>query len=231
MKKEDIHLWDFKRILFGEAPVEFLIEVFVRTLIIYLILLITIRLMGKRMSGQLTIAEMAVMVTLGAIVSPAMQAPNVGLLQGILILALALALHRGFNLLEFNKYPLEKINHGEVQMVVRDGEILMDQLAKAKLSHQQLYAVLRNEGIFNLGEIERVYVESFGSFSIFKFDEARPGLSLLPAQDEDAHKIEKHDSHALATCKSCGHLADPQVVGPVCHVCGSSMWLEATVDL
>ena len=91
MNKYDIHLSDIYRILFGEAPVEFLVEVFIRTWLIYLILLIIVRLMGKRMSGQLTIAEMAVMVTMGAIVAPAMQIPNLGILQGALILFLALA--------------------------------------------------------------------------------------------------------------------------------------------
>ena len=100
MKKEDIQPWDWQRILFGEAPPEFLVEVFVRTFIIYIALLIIVRLMGKRMGGQLTVSELAVMVTLGAIVSPAMQIPQLGVLMGILILICALIFQRGLNLTE-----------------------------------------------------------------------------------------------------------------------------------
>ena len=79
MKKEDIQPWDWQRILFGQAPPEFLIEVFLRTTLIYLALLVVTRALGKRMGGQLSISELAVMVTLGAIVSPAMQIPQLGL--------------------------------------------------------------------------------------------------------------------------------------------------------
>lgn len=56
---------DLKRILFGVAPPEFMLEVFIHTLIIYIALLFIVRALGKRMSGQLTIMEMAVMLTIG----------------------------------------------------------------------------------------------------------------------------------------------------------------------
>src|SRR5687768_10612354 len=112
MKKEDIQPWDWQRILFGEAPPEFLVEVFVRTFIIYIALLIIVRLMGKRMGGQLTVSELAVMVTLGAIVSPAMQIPQLGVLMGILILICALIFQRGLNLTETKSPAFEKISQG-----------------------------------------------------------------------------------------------------------------------
>ena len=51
MKKEEIEPWDWPRILFGQAPPEFLVEVLMRTLIVYLALQVVVRLMGKRMGG------------------------------------------------------------------------------------------------------------------------------------------------------------------------------------
>jgi hypothetical protein len=50
MKKEDIHLGDLARILFGEAPPLFLLEVFVRTLIVYVFLLYILRMGYARVS-------------------------------------------------------------------------------------------------------------------------------------------------------------------------------------
>ena len=55
MKKEDIIPGDFYRILFGETPAIFLFEVLLRTLLLYIALLVVVRVMGKRMGGQLTI--------------------------------------------------------------------------------------------------------------------------------------------------------------------------------
>ena len=51
MNKEEIKLSDWQRILIGDAPVEFLLEVFIRTALIYLALLIIMRFLGKRMNG------------------------------------------------------------------------------------------------------------------------------------------------------------------------------------
>jgi len=85
MRKEEINWDDWLRILIGTAPAEFLLEVLISTIIIYLFVLLTLRLMGKRMGGQLTISELVVMLRLGAIVSVPMQIPDKGLLQGIIV--------------------------------------------------------------------------------------------------------------------------------------------------
>jgi uncharacterized membrane protein YcaP (DUF421 family) len=57
-----------QRILIGENPWSFLLEVALRSGIIYVVLFITMRLMGKRMAAQLSVSELAVMITLGAAV-------------------------------------------------------------------------------------------------------------------------------------------------------------------
>ncbi|TLD40418.1 MAG: hypothetical protein JETT_3326 [Candidatus Jettenia ecosi] len=69
MDKEVIKFGDWERLFFGHAPVEFMLEVFLRTIFIYLMLLLILRLLGKRMTSQASILELAVMVTLGAIIA------------------------------------------------------------------------------------------------------------------------------------------------------------------
>jgi uncharacterized membrane protein YcaP (DUF421 family) len=69
MDPGSIRLTDWKRILFGTAPASFLLEVLARTAVMYVALLVVLRLLGKRMSGQITILEMAILISLGAIVS------------------------------------------------------------------------------------------------------------------------------------------------------------------
>ena len=57
MDKDEIFLGDWKRLLFGNTPVEFLQKVVIRTIFIYYLLLIVIRLPDKRLSVQLIITE------------------------------------------------------------------------------------------------------------------------------------------------------------------------------
>lgn len=228
MEKEDIKIGDIHRILFGEAPELFLVEVLGRSLFIYFLLLVAVRLMGKRMSGQLTISEMAVMVMLGAIVSPAMQLPDVGILQGALILLTSLLLYRGWNYLEFVSPSIEKMNHGKVILLVKDGILMLNQLNNAKLSRQQLFAELRKLNIYNLGQVERVYLEAFGLFSIYKFKTPRAGLPILPPDDKALRLQVGFVEKNCITCASCGKVTERHCSSQPCELCESNEWVEAT---
>jgi uncharacterized membrane protein YcaP (DUF421 family) len=66
MKPEEINLDDWSRILIGEVPAEFFIEVLIRMTFFYLFLLVSMRLIGKRMNSQLTRNELAALVSLAA---------------------------------------------------------------------------------------------------------------------------------------------------------------------
>src|SRR4051812_29897971 len=94
MESWEIKVGDWKRILFGDISAIFMLEVFLRTVIIYIILLVIVRWLGKRMGGQLTQTEMAIMLTLGAIVSAPMQMPDRGILEGVFVLFCTLAFQR-----------------------------------------------------------------------------------------------------------------------------------------
>lgn len=227
MDKEDIKLGDWHRILIGDAPGEFLLEVFIRTVIIYLALLVVLRLLGKRMNGQITNLELAVMLTMGAIVSPAMQLPDRGILSGMLALICALAFLRGTNLLGFKSNKAEQFIQGTETVLIKDGIIQLDEMAKNRLSHQQIYAALRSENVYNLGKVKRLYIEAYGMFSIYQDEKGKPGLSVLPPSDAEIQSIHKHPKEQLLACTNCGNTVPAQPKPDFCPICGANCWAEA----
>lgn len=230
MKKEDIHWDDWHRILIGSAPTSFLLEVLIRTVIMYLVLLVILRLMGKRMGGQLTIAELAVMVTLGAIICVPMQVPDKGIVQGIFVLLCAWAFQRGFTLLGIRSSKMENIIQGKEAVLLKDGVIEVKQLEAANISRQQLYGVLRAQNIFNLGAVERVYIEASGLFSVFRYDKPKPGLSIYPARDGDILDGQAKPDSECYVCRMCGRTAeDKGERNGTCHNCGCENWEEAII--
>lgn len=230
MKKEDIHWDDWHRILIGSAPTSFLLEVLIRTVIMYLVLLVTLRLMGKRMGGQLTISELAVMVTLGAIICVPMQVPDKGILQGIFVLLCAWAFQRGFNLLGVKSSKLENLIQGKEAVLLKDGVLEVEQLEETNISRQQLYAVLRARNIYNLGEVERVYIEGCGIFSVFKAEAPKPGLSIFPARDGDVLEVQKKPEQHFFVCRMCGRTAENEnEKNGLCSNCGCENWEEAII--
>jgi uncharacterized membrane protein YcaP (DUF421 family) len=235
MKKEEIHLEDIQRILFGQAPPIFMLEVFIRTIVIYIVMLVIVRWLGKRMSGQLTIMELAVMLTLGAIVAVPMQMPDRGLLQGILLLLIAVLFQRGLSLIGFLSGKVEDITQGKCSLLVKDGLLQIEQMKSDRIPRQQLFAQLRDNDVFNLGMVDRLYLEASGIFSIFKAPEPKPGLCILPPDDKDMLNFylqsTSNNTHNadLQACLNCGNVEQNHQQEQACKVCGDNEWVKAII--
>jgi uncharacterized membrane protein YcaP (DUF421 family) len=225
MKKFEIHLADWQRILFGQAPPIFLVEVFIRTLIIYIFLLFVLRWLGKRMSGQLTILEMVVMLTLGAIVSVGMQTPDRGITLSMFVLFCTLAFQRGLSRLGIKSARIEELSQGKISTLVKDGVLDLDEMRRCRISRQQVFAELRSSGVYSLGQARRVYLEACGLFSTVKMKNPVPGLPTLPPGD---HKVTLllHQTNGMACC-NCGNVSDQQSASKPCFRCGANSWTHA----
>ncbi|WP_247231900.1 DUF421 domain-containing protein [Telluribacter sp. SYSU D00476] len=224
MKKEEIHLGDINRWLIGQTTWEFMIEVVIRTVLIYIFLLLIVRLMGKRMSGQITLTEMAVMITLGAIVSPVMQLPDRGILFGVLALICALIFQRQFNLWTVKNHRAEEITQGKLSMLVKDGKIVVEELNKTYITHQQLYALLRQKNIYNLGKVKRAYLEGCGAFSVFVEEDDKPGLPIYPEFDQSIKQSQNKLDGSVKACCNCGHVQEGARENIQCTNCGATDW-------
>lgn len=222
MEREEIHLNDWKRIFIGNAPPEFLLEVLLRTVFIYLALVVIVRLLGKRLNAQATLTEMALTITLGAIVGSPMQIPERGLLIGIFILILALIFQSVMGYLSFRNIRLETLTQGQITLLVKDGILNLQQMRRDRISRRQLYASLRARKIHHLGQVKRVYLEATGQFSIIKDIVKHPGLSVFPTGDKsiDIDKIKE----GVFACAHCGNVSNGQ---DDCSNCHRREWVAA----
>jgi uncharacterized membrane protein YcaP (DUF421 family) len=229
MQTELYFIDEIKRWLWGDTSAVFLIEVFFRTVLIYLFLLLIARLLGNRMAGQSTITEMAVMITLGAIVSPAMQLPDRGLLFGVAGLICILSLQRGINLWAFKRGKIETLTQGKTHLLVKDGRLNIGELKHTRMTRQQLYSMLRGEQVYQLGEVERAYLEACGNISIYKMKESQPGLPIFPADDREILRLLKR-APGLQACKYCGNVQQGDHHHTHCEVCHSNDWTAARIS-
>jgi len=227
MDKYHMKLTDLQRIFIGDAPLAFMLEVLGRTIIIYIFLLFVMRLLGKRMSGQLTISDLAITIMLGAIVAPPMEMPDRGILLGIFILFLVLLYQRSLSWWGVKNNKVEKVLYGSLSMLVKDGLIQTDELEKTRISRAQLYSVLRQKKVFNLGEIERVYLEACGIFTVYKTKASKAGLSLYPVRDKHVQRNTQKDLYACQHCGATQEFSDKQ--HQICNNCGASKWDSAVI--
>ena len=228
MKKEEISIGDWQRWLFGTAPPSFSLEVVLRAVLIFACMLLVMRLLGRRMKGQLSIGELAVVLTLGGIIGGAFQNPEMGLLPSLVVLTTILGMHRLVNWLAFRYRPVELLEQGDLSLLVRDGRLELATMHKHAISQEQLFGMLRNKNIAHLGELRRVYLEANGRLSFYKLPEPQPGLSVRPRTDAPA-PAPAGPAHGRRVCATCGHLATPtDHAGTHCPRCAADNWLPAT---
>jgi uncharacterized membrane protein YcaP (DUF421 family) len=226
MKKEEIHLYDLKRIILGNAPAEFLLEVVIRSVITYMVLLIIVRLMGKRMSGKLTYTEISVMLMLGAIVSSAMQIPERGIIEGCFVLVLVLLLQRLVTLWMFKSSRVEDKILSKMYLLIKDGVLQKNDLSKEYITRTQLFGMLRSRNVTNLGGVKRLYMETSGAFTLYKNKNPLPGLSVLPCEDDAVYNSQSFDKDSQV-CNSCGTLYEASHLPSTCFNCGEHEFVPA----
>jgi hypothetical protein len=143
MKSEDIHLSDWMRILVGEVPGSFYIEAFFRIVFIYLLLLVSMRLMGNRMGKPLTRNEMIAMVSLAAANGVALMAADRGLLPVVLIAAIVIGYQRWIAKRAARDARFESLVLDDLSILVADGRLNLDKLEEGVISRNQVFAKLR----------------------------------------------------------------------------------------
>lgn len=229
MSEKGFSITDWTFFLKGTLPWSFLFEVGIRVFFLYMLIIVAMRLMGRRMGAQLTRNEMAALVSLAATVGIPMQSPNQGLLPALLAAGVVVGLQRLIAWYVFRNARFEKLALDNIDILVKDGCLQMRTIRRTTLSRELVVARLRGEGIDHLGKVQRLYIESNGAFSLRKLSEPRPGLSIYPEFDTDMLKRQRKVEYCFA-CTTCGHLVDGLCPVGGCSECGTDKWTDAVMS-
>ena len=184
------------------------------------------RQLGKRMAGELTVAEMVLMVTLGSSVAVAIQVPEGGVLLGFVVLTCALLFEKSISWLTIKSPGFETVSQGKATMLVKDGVLQLAQMKDTRITPQQIFTTLRGKDIYQLGKVERLYLEAGGKFSIYKVaGHALPGLPIYPPEDKESEELQTKAEDTQA-CSTCGYTAKSDKVH-TCPECDCTAWVDA----
>jgi uncharacterized membrane protein YcaP (DUF421 family) len=227
MKEYEIKLSDIQRILVGEVPLHFYLEVIFRVAIIYLVLMVSMRLMGKRMSSQLSRNEMAAVASLAAAVGIPLMNPDRGLLPAVVIAVVIIAYQTIIARKASVNKKFESVTQDEYNMLVKDGVLNTNAMVLTKISRERLFSQLRSESISHLGMVRRLYFEAGGTFSLLNTTEPKPGLSVLPEWDQQLSS-EMHVLTDVQLCHYCGnHRPLESTDDTLCENCKHHTWVRA----
>jgi uncharacterized membrane protein YcaP (DUF421 family) len=224
MKPEDIKITDWGRIFIGNVPPVFFVEIAIRMIFIYLLLMIAMRLMGKRMASQFTRNEFAALVSLSAAIGVATLSPDNGLLPAGVAAAVVVGVSKGLQRISVRDMSGSKeIARGSIETLVYDGVLNTGALAVVQITRERVLAQMRTEGVEQLGEVKRLYIESNGKFSLLRMPRPKPGLFIVPDDDSDLIRSVEVEMSSMV-CKNCG--ADRPRGNDRCVNCSSDQWVH-----
>lgn len=225
---QQISLSDWQRVVIGDAPWIFLVELLVRSLVVYLLLLFFMRLMGRRVAAQMSATELAVILMIGAAIGLPIQVPDKGLLPGVVVLAVVLICHRSLSYLTFRSHKIELLTHGAVIILAKDGRVLTDELRKVYFSSDKLFALLRTQSVEHLGQVRRVYLEAWGDLSVIRYCRPKPGLLILPPMELPTGRYTTVEGQMA--CGNCGTVILAEDLPANCGICGEGPWQKAVIE-
>jgi uncharacterized membrane protein YcaP (DUF421 family) len=189
---------------------------------LYILLLVCMRVLGKRMSAQLSRNEVTALVSLAAAIGVPMLASDRGILPSLIIAIVVVLVSKLIGRLSYDRPWFQKQIIGEPTILAEDGILNINSMHNTKIPRERVMAQLRNNGIVHLGEVKRLYIEPSGDFSVVKETDPKPGLLVLPSTDKEfvqkrthtvkgticlqcgATQQQEHKESAVDSCEACG---------------------------
>jgi len=151
-----------------------MLTVFIRTIILYLVSVLAIRLMGKRQVGQLQPYEFVLALMIAELAAAPMENIGTPLLYGIVPILGLMILHGLSTLLSVKCTGFRRILSGGPSVIIRKGEIQYDEMRRLCYTTTDLLEELRSQGFLNAADICTAILETNGRLSAFPHANKRP---------------------------------------------------------
>ena len=220
--------FDLQRMLLGEFPAEFLLEVSLRVLAAFLAVFCFLKFSGRRGIKQLSRFELVVILTLGSAAGDVTFYEDVPLLPVALVFITLLLLYRATIYLMKRSKTCEAWIDGLPITVVKDGMYEVHSLRNLNISANELFMELRQQGVEHLGQVRLGLLETDGDLSLYFYgpEDTRPGLSVLP--EEHRPEYTSPPAAGLYSCVGCGFPTYHEAQDALnCGRCGHSVWSPA----
>ena len=160
---------------------------FIRAIILYLVVLIVMRLMGKREIGQLQPFELAISIMIADLASVPMSELGIPITNGIIPILALLVIYMIISVLNMKSVNVRKIMSGKPSLLVYRGKIDEKILKKERITINELQERLRGQNVFNLSDVEYAILETNGQVTVIQKPEKR---NLIP---EDLNIIPEYE--------------------------------------
>ena len=147
---------------------------YTRTIILYLILILVIRLMGKRQIGQMEPAEFVVTMLVANLAAIPMQDGGIPIFSGVVPILTVLGVELVLSAVSLKSSKIRKLLCGKPVILIENGKILQQNLKKTRITLDELSGHLREKDVLDIQTVQYAILETNGNLSVFPYPKEKP---------------------------------------------------------
>ena len=151
-----------------------MLNIFVRSIIIYFFLFLSMRLMGKRQLGELRPFEFVITLVTSELACIPMSDPTIPIIYGIIPVFTLFIAHLFLTLIASKSVRFRRVINGKPVVIIEKGNILPEVMKELNMDADDLMEALRSKDIFNPSEVEYAIIETNGSMTVLPKSNCKP---------------------------------------------------------
>lgn len=146
----------------------------IRSVIIYIFVIIAVRVMGKRQLGELSNHEFVITILISAVATVPLEENSIPLTNSLLPILIFISLEIIESAISMKSQRFSQLLEGKPIIIIKNGRLQQKEMRRLRFSTSDIIDTLRNQGIFDISEVKTAIVEANGKLSVMKKDEANP---------------------------------------------------------
>ena len=147
---------------------------YIRTIILYLILIAVIRIMGKRQVGQMEPSEFVVTMLVANLASIPMQDGGIPLYSGLVPILTVLGVELVLSAASLRSVSFRRLLCGKPVILIENGHVLQNNLRRTRITLDELTGHLREKDVLNVTDVQYAILETNGNLSVFPYPKHKP---------------------------------------------------------
>ena len=145
-----------------------MVSILVRTIIIYILLSFSLRIMGKRQLGEMDVVELVSTLLISELASIPIDDPDIPLLNAIIPILLILSAEVILSTVKNKSEKLKESLEGKPTYIIYKGRLSQEALRENRISINELLSEMRSQGVGDISEVNYAILEQNGSLSLLK---------------------------------------------------------------
>lgn len=176
-----------------------MLVIFVRALILYVVVFLVIRLMGKRELSKVQPFELAIIILIADLASAPMASRGISIFDGIIPIVTLLIAYLLFTIFTQSSNKAQDIICGTISILIKDGKILEQELKKQQYTVSDLMEQLREKDIFKVQDVKYAILETNGKLNVIKNSD---NMNMVPLNVIEDGKISEVNMKILSMNES-----------------------------